>query len=229
VQYTLTIRDGFEDEQSSLLKGEKMLKTYRIIPLVFILFLFGFTLITVAPVFAQEQWNPSMGMCHNSRPCIKTNQCGSECAVHVRESKGWMNPSEYQAARDAMAAQSPEQVSTSPSGGEVAQLNARIAELEAENARLLEQQRASADQSGGEVAQLNARIAELEAENARLLAQQSVPADTSGGECYYRYYKNQDVYTIDRCSNNCDQANLIGRIDAPNPVIHACRSTKGQK
>ena len=30
-----------------------MLKTYRIIPLVFILFLFGFTLITVAPVFAQ--------------------------------------------------------------------------------------------------------------------------------------------------------------------------------
>jgi hypothetical protein len=30
-----------------------MLKTYRIIPLVFILFLFGFTLFTVAPVFAQ--------------------------------------------------------------------------------------------------------------------------------------------------------------------------------
>ena len=30
-----------------------MLKTYRIIPLVFILFLFGFTLITVAPVLAQ--------------------------------------------------------------------------------------------------------------------------------------------------------------------------------
>ena len=31
-----------------------MLKTYRIIPLVFILFFFGFTLITVAPVFAQS-------------------------------------------------------------------------------------------------------------------------------------------------------------------------------
>ena len=69
-----------------------MLKTYRIIPLVFILFLFGFTFITVAPVFAQEQWNPSMGMCHNSRPCMKMNQCGDECAVHVRESKGWVNP-----------------------------------------------------------------------------------------------------------------------------------------
>jgi len=31
-----------------------MLKTYRIIPLVFILFLFGFTLITVSPVLAQS-------------------------------------------------------------------------------------------------------------------------------------------------------------------------------
>ena len=31
-----------------------MLKTYRIIPLVFILFFFGFTLITVAPIFAQD-------------------------------------------------------------------------------------------------------------------------------------------------------------------------------
>jgi len=31
-----------------------MLKTYRIIPLVFILFLFGFTLITVSPIFAQS-------------------------------------------------------------------------------------------------------------------------------------------------------------------------------
>jgi hypothetical protein len=32
----------------------RMLKTYRIIPLLFILFLFGFTLITVSPVFAQS-------------------------------------------------------------------------------------------------------------------------------------------------------------------------------
>ena len=35
-------------------RGERMLKTYRIIPLVFILCLFGFTLITVSPVFAQS-------------------------------------------------------------------------------------------------------------------------------------------------------------------------------
>ena len=45
-----------------------MLKTYRIIPFVFILFLFGFTFITVAPVFA---WDPSMGMRHPDRPCMK--------------------------------------------------------------------------------------------------------------------------------------------------------------
>ena len=72
------------------------------------------------------------------------------------------NPSEYQASRDAMTAQSPEQVSTSPSGGEVAQLNTRIAELEAENATLREQQGAPADPSGGEVAELNAKISQLE-------------------------------------------------------------------
>ena len=71
----LTIRDGFEDEQSSLLKGEKMLKTYRIIPLAFILFLFGFTLISVAPVFA---WDKSMGMRHPDRPCMKVNSCGPD-------------------------------------------------------------------------------------------------------------------------------------------------------
>ena len=46
--HTLTIRDGFEDEQSSLLKGGKMLKTYRIIPLAFIYFLvFGFSFIAL--------------------------------------------------------------------------------------------------------------------------------------------------------------------------------------
>ena len=115
-----------------------MLKTYRIIPLVFILFLFGFTLITVAPVFAQTvdqlieriealdandrarvleykyspqnrpaeeaesgmmaapeadgPWNPSMGMCHNSRPCMIANSCGVECTPENRSSKGWVQP-----------------------------------------------------------------------------------------------------------------------------------------
>ena len=48
-----------------------MLKTYRIIPLVFILFLFGFTLISVSPAFAQGQWDASMGMRHPDRPCMK--------------------------------------------------------------------------------------------------------------------------------------------------------------
>jgi hypothetical protein len=116
-----------------------MLKTYRIIPLVFILFLFGFTLITVAPVFAQTldqliervekledfhagdtatpsltqpsspdtpvvtephakvtdaPWNPSMGMCHNSRPCMKDNKCGKMCNASVRASKGWVKPND---------------------------------------------------------------------------------------------------------------------------------------
>jgi hypothetical protein len=106
-----------------------MLKTYRIIPLVFILFFFGFTFISVAPVFAEEPWNPSMGMCHNSRPCMKSNMCGSECAVHIRESKGWVKPNDT-------GVHSPMPTSTSPSGGGVAGLNAKISGLEAELTQL---------------------------------------------------------------------------------------------
>jgi hypothetical protein len=89
-----------------------MLKTYRIIPLVFILFLFGFTLITVAPVFAQTEGTriPKMGGL-----LMDGGIMGRSSATHA--------PSR-----------------------QVIQSNARIAELEAENARLLEQQRASADQ-----------------------------------------------------------------------------------
>jgi hypothetical protein len=37
-------------------------------------------------------WNPSMGTCHNARRCVKTNQCGKECAPSVRESRGWVHP-----------------------------------------------------------------------------------------------------------------------------------------
>ena len=43
-----------------------MLKTYRIIPLVFILFLFGFTLITVAPVLAED--SPEFVACNRINP-----------------------------------------------------------------------------------------------------------------------------------------------------------------
>ena len=43
-----------------------MLKTYRIIPLVFILFLFGFTLITVTPVLAED--SPEFVACQQIKP-----------------------------------------------------------------------------------------------------------------------------------------------------------------
>jgi hypothetical protein len=111
-----------------------MLKTYRIIPLVFILFLFGFTLITVAPVFAQTE------------------------GTRIPKMRGLLMDGGIMGRSSATHAPS----------RQVIQSNARIAELEAENARLLEQQRASADQSGGEVAQLNARIVESESQVATL-------------------------------------------------------------
>ena len=43
-----------------------MLKTYRIIPFAFILFLFGFTLITVSPVIADD--SPELVACQKINP-----------------------------------------------------------------------------------------------------------------------------------------------------------------
>ena len=133
-----------------------MLKTYRIIPFIFILFLFGFTLIT--------------GCGHNMRS-------PSEIASDPHDTNHPASPAaralQYQSG-NSMQPVAP----SDPSGGEVAQLNERVTELEAENARLLEQKGATANLPGGEVAQLNARITELEAENATLVradAQRGAP------------------------------------------------------
>ena len=110
-----------------------MLKPYRIIPLVFILFLFGFTLITESPVFA---WDKSMGMRHPDRPCMDRTKVRGGCGPDTRSPEQIAsdpydtNNPVSQAAR-AKGAHSPMPTSTSPSGGEVAQLNAKISQLEA--------------------------------------------------------------------------------------------------
>ena len=136
-----------------------MLKTYRIIPLVFILCLFGFTLITVSPVFA---WDKSMGMRHPDRPCMKMNSCGVD-----RRS-----PAEIASDPYDTGAHSPMPTSTSPSGGEVAELNVKISELGAGLTELQgvvrtlqEQSKNSMQQgapiAGDDVAQLEAMIFKL--------------------------------------------------------------------
>ena len=143
-----------------------MLKTYRIIPLVFILFLFGFTLITVAPVFAQGQWDKSMGMRHPDRPCMIVNSCGVD----------GRSPAQIASDPFDTGVHSPMPTSTSPSGGEVAELNAKISGLEAGLTELkgvvmaLQEQSKNSMQpvaptapSGGEAAGLNAKISGLEA------------------------------------------------------------------
>jgi len=62
VPHTLTIRDYFEDEQSSLLKEGSMLQKFSILPYAFILFLFGITFLPVSVVAADfaacQQMNP---------------------------------------------------------------------------------------------------------------------------------------------------------------------------
>jgi hypothetical protein len=103
-----------------------MLKTYRIIPLVFILFLFlfGFTLITVAPVFAED--SPEFVACQQIKPSgdfrlmKQKKNCFRDVARLSQQQSG-----------DSMQLVAP----TDPSGGE-AQLKAKIAELESKVATL---------------------------------------------------------------------------------------------
>jgi hypothetical protein len=105
-----------------------MIKTYRIIPLVFILFLFGFTLITASPVFAQGKWDKSMGMRHPDRPCMDRAKHPGGCGPDRR--------SPAQIASDPFDTNNPVSLAAKantadgPTGDEVDQLNARIAELQ---------------------------------------------------------------------------------------------------
>ena len=101
-----------------------MLKTYRIIPLVFILFLFGFTLITVAPVLAED--SPEFVAClqmpfGNQNEARQKKNCFRDVArLYHRQ------------LRDSVQSVVPLETS----GGEVAELNARIAESESQVATL---------------------------------------------------------------------------------------------
>ena len=96
-----------------------MLKTYRIIPLGFILFFFGFTLITVAPVLAED--SPEFVACQQIKPAGDFNLMKQKknCFRDVARSFQGQSGDSVQAV-----------VPVESSGGEVAQLNARIAELE---------------------------------------------------------------------------------------------------
>ena len=175
-----------------------MLKTYRIIPLVFILFLFGFTLITVAPVFA---WDPSMGMRHPDRPCMKNARekgprfgCGPDMRSPEQIAS---DPYDTGPHNPKLPLPKPKKAGPPPPPGglgadceESCQLKARIADLEAENATLREQQGAPADQSGGEVDQLNAKIAKLEAEHA---SRELQPCNREGVARYGRSICRLDV------------------------------------
>ena len=108
-----------------------MLKTYRIIPLVFILFLFGFTLITVAPVIAED--SSEFIACQEIKP-------SGDFQLMKQKKNCFRDVARLYQVASVNSAVTP----SDPSGGEVAELNARIAELEA---RL-----------GDEVAQLKALI-----------------------------------------------------------------------
>ena len=112
-----------------------MLKTYRIIPLVFILFFFGFTFSTVSPVLAED--SPEFIACQQIKPNggFRLMKQKKNCFRDVARL--------YQVA-SVNSAVTP----SDPSGGEVAELNAKISGLEG---RL------------GQVAVVNVQISELRA------------------------------------------------------------------
>jgi hypothetical protein len=111
-----------------------MLKTYRIIPLVFILFFFGFTLIPVATVLAED--SPEFVACQkiNNRDFQNMKMMMTKKIHCFRDLARALVTGG--AVAQANGADSPEQVSISPSGGEVAELNARIVESQSQVATL---------------------------------------------------------------------------------------------
>ena len=88
-----------------------MLKMYRIIPFVFILFLFGLTLIPVSPVFAED--SPEFFACQQIKPngdfnlMKRKKNCFRDVARALQDQSG--NSMQQGEPRD-------------PSGGEVTQL-----------------------------------------------------------------------------------------------------------
>ena len=102
-----------------------MLKTYRIIPLVFILFLFGLTLITVSPVLAED--SPEFVACQQIKPRgdFRLMKQKKNCFRDVARSFQGQSGDSVQAV-----------VPVESSGGEVAELNARIVESESQVATL---------------------------------------------------------------------------------------------
>jgi hypothetical protein len=137
-----------------------MFKTYRFIPCVFILFLFGLTLITVSPVFAED--SPGFIACKQIKPRgnFKLMKQKKNCFRDVaRLFQGQSGPAQPVAPID-------------PSGGEVAQLNNRIAELEAavDKAKLEIQERVAEKvelQEAVRKAEGNASLSTLREDNLR--------------------------------------------------------------
>jgi hypothetical protein len=128
-----------------------MLKTYRIIPLVFILFLFGFTLFTVAPVFAED--SPEFIACQQIKP-------SGDFRLMKQKKNCFRDVARLHQVASVNSAVTP----SDPSGGEVAELNAKLLRnLRVGFTGLQGDVRTLQEQSGGEVAQLNAKISGLEA------------------------------------------------------------------
>ena len=171
-----------------------MLKTYRIIPLVFILFLFGLTLMTVSPVFAAD--SAAFKQCQQIKPQGKfgpmkqKKNCFRDVARALQDQSG-----------DSVQSVAPAE----PSGGEVAELNARIVESQSQvatltttNAQLQEQLRAvsaAAEPLNAKVATLESQLSEANAAQEPLNAKvATLESQLSGGDGVIGLIEKVDIY-----------------------------------
>jgi len=143
-----------------------MLKTYRIIPSVFILFLFGFTLSTVAPVIAED--SPEFVACQQIKP-------SGDFRLMKQKKNCFRDVARLFQGQSGDSVQSVVPLETS--GGGSGKVNARIEELETivatlttTNAQLQQQLNGSIERSAvnNAMKSMDASITELETKNASL-------------------------------------------------------------
>ena len=217
-----------------------MLKTYRIIPLVFILFFFGFTLITVAPVLAQStQENESRINALEELLCSLHPEAGTEkhSVCDVKKQRGRVETdsvrqmdraeAEREAARGRLAEIEAERerqavIAEVERVRQIEAERARLAEMEAARARLAEMEAERVRQAGIEA--LRVRRAEMEAERAGQVeaALEEYGETLTEKERAYIEKRSCAQFPEARSYQECMQKTKLQRTCRQNPTLAEC-------
>jgi len=136
----VTIPDGFNHKQSSLLKEESMLQKFKITSCAFILVLFGLTLMTVSPVLAAD--GDGFTVCDNMPEAASKLSCFRDLARSLRaevEDMTTAASSQEAAVDDAEGTKEALKLQIEEISGWLEEKDARIEEKDARIADLQEQ------------------------------------------------------------------------------------------